>query len=291
MARRSLSWGVSITTGPERAIRRLLQMEHGVRKAARIMLFINRRQLLEIFVRLPDPIVIQLAREMILLRLEIPDLVRERERVADELGQLTEVIDLAPPSSLAVGGLDFLSDCDPQQLARLAATLDLGTLAAVVCNAATDVAAIMIASAGTGQTRHDLLDEMSRMKSGNVPDHLLDSLRETLERLRSPLEPDEDQPAAQRTSSRGPSFESLVSRTTEETQLARLLGTLPTDQLAMALLGADTLLRDRIKLLLSSRRWEDVISELAWHEEAGPAEINAARKALVRRLIKGLDEC
>ena len=100
-----------IRTGAENVIRELLRREHGVRKCARILFFMDRRQLVDILLGLPDDIVIAIAREMAKLRAHIPDLLVERQKIGEELGALTEVIDLSPPRPSS-NPFDFLGPDD-----------------------------------------------------------------------------------------------------------------------------------------------------------------------------------
>jgi|GEM_PF-5035465 len=155
--------GAEMKVGPRDVVRRLLQMESGLRKCARMMLFMDRKQLVDTLIALPDDVVISLAREMAKLKTQIKDMNAELEAVKKELGQVAAIVDLRMPNPAGANEFAFLGDLDDTTLISLGTTLEERTFAAAVCNAPVDRGMLLLGAIGSRKLRRDMIEEMTRL--------------------------------------------------------------------------------------------------------------------------------
>lgn len=151
--------------GPRDVITRMLKMESGLRRCARIMMFMDRKQFVDTLIALPDDVVISLAREMAKLKAQIQNMELERETVKKELGQIANIIDLTPPDPQGAKEFAFLGELDDSTLISLGTTLDERTFAAVVCNAPVERGSLLLGAIGSRRLRRDLIEEMTKLSA------------------------------------------------------------------------------------------------------------------------------
>ena len=315
-----------VHVGPIQVIWRLLRMEHGVRKCARIMLFMNRQQLIHILVGLPSDILIAISREMAKLKGQLRDINEEREKIRNELGALAEVLDFSSPERLGHESFEFLDDVDPRALVELASELDPQTLATLVCHCSRDAALEMLAQ--YSKEREPLVEELTRQREISTDEIkelaqvTKDSLEEAYERLKkkkgvagtrvirkglTSLLKTQDKKSATKGNSKSRkssktqplgtnkdkettaslTLEDLIL-TVESNSLQKIIGSVPAEMLALALCGSSERLGSLIRTNLSSTRLEDVAAETTHLDGVSPEECSAARRAIAKRIQQAI---
>ncbi|MCK6439042.1 MAG: hypothetical protein L6Q71_02435 [Planctomycetes bacterium] len=256
-----------VKIGTQELIQRLLRQEHGTRKCARIMLFMNRQQLIPIIIGLPVDVLIAIAREMAKLKSQLVDLMEERERMRSELGLLAEVLDFSPPERKAHEAFGFLDDISPQALVALATELDPHTLATLACHASADAAIEMIAGIRQLDVKTRLVNQLTRVKPlGKRSDGLgitAGTLDFTTARYALP---------------------DLLGML-DGRAIQGVLGSMQTHVLALAIATAESAVAELLRANLSSGRLEDVEAEIKTYAMLDEEEGRAARRAIAKRLV------
>ncbi len=300
-------------------IRRLLLQEHGVRKCARIMLFMNRRKALSILLGLPEETMLAILREMLKLQVQIKDLQGEFKQLQDELGLLSEVIELEAPKDQVGESFSLFQGLKHQEIFQLGKFLKPESLVQLFIHAPIQSAALLLSGLQNHALRQECIEALTR------PIHRKNKTQEELRReileAQGKLEPLkehnqhelkisqfnkkkkqalkkrairneqgrlEKEPMDAKALSQPLSLEALIYER-EDKDLQRMLAQIPLEHLALVL-GSfeagqhDQQLEQRILDCLSQRRRLDLEKERKNLGEATNQERQAARWALAKRL-------